>query len=307
MSAARIGHEPASGLYFEVLGEPGGGGPPVLLIPGGGASGACWRATPDGRLGWADRLAAAGRRCWVTDWPGLGRSGGRDPLAIEYEDVVDAYLRLLREVIDAPAIVLCHSMAGAIAWQLLAREPELVAGVVSVAGAYPGNVVARSEVLADDGRVVTVRFADTGVEFSVDREAPYFYEDAYIHEQAIAGSRHFPAEFVAEMRAGLVALPPRMLLQRLGVLEGMPTIAATDGFAGKPITLIAGDCDPAHTREIEERTLELLRSWGAAVELIWLADRGIAGNGHFLFFERNSDEILTLVEEAIAAVEKVAP
>ena len=300
----RCGHEPASGLYYEVLGARRAWPVPVVFIHGGGATGACFRATPDGRPGWADRLAQAGYECWVTDWPGGGRSGNRNPLDIAYADVVDGYLRLLREVVGEPVVVVCHSMGGAITWQLVAELPELVAGVVSVAGAYPANVAPTSEVESDDGRTIVVRFADTGVRFVVDRLAMYLYEDAYIYQQAIASSTRFPMQHVARMRAGLVGLPPTMLLQRLGVLAGLPTVDRTDGFRGKPIRLVAGTEDPAHTRAIETRTVELLRGWGADAALVWLGDLGIVGNGHFLFFETNSDAVLAVVEDQIRVVSR---
>jgi hypothetical protein len=93
-----------------------------------------------------------------------------------------------------------------------------------------------------------------------------------------------------------------MLLQRLGVVPGMPRVEEPAGFAGKPVRLIAGDQDPAHTRAIEERTIALLREWGAQADLVWLADRGIEGNGHFLFFEDNSDDLLEVVVEQLDAV-----
>jgi pimeloyl-ACP methyl ester carboxylesterase len=299
---ARCGHEPESGLYWERLGERAALGRPIVFIHGGGATGACWRATPDGRAGWADRLAERGCECWVTDWPGTGRSGNRNPLEIEYGDVVDGYRRLLRDVVAEPAVVVCHSMGGAVTWQLVEHEGPLVAGVVSVAGAYPANTPPRSEPLSDDGRVVEVVFGDTGVRFSVDRQAPYLYEDAYIYEQAIATSRRFPIDAVDRMRAGMVGLPPRMLLQRLGVLPGMPAVERTEAFAGKRIRLVAGGEDPAHTREIEDRTVAMLRSWGADVQLVWLPEHGRDGNGHFMFFEENSDELLELVAEQVRAV-----
>jgi len=299
---ARVGHEPRTGLYWERLGDRDAGRPPLLLIHGGGATGACWRATPDGRVGWADRLAARGYECWVTDWPGTGRSGNRNGLEIEYDDVVAGYRALLRDVIAEPVVVLCHSMGGAVTWQLVEHDSDLVSGVVSVAGAYPANVVARSEVLEDDGAVARIRFADTGVVMTVDRRVMNLYGDGYIYEQALAGSTRFPREHVDALRAGLVGLPPRMLLQRLGVLDGMPTVDDGGGFAGKPIRLIAGEEDPAHTRTIEERTVGLLLGWGADAELVWLADRGIAGNGHFMFFESNSDGLLEVVVEQLRAV-----
>ncbi|MBV9415021.1 MAG: hypothetical protein JO363_08600, partial [Solirubrobacterales bacterium] len=96
-SSPRCGHEPSSGLYWERVGDPAANAVPWLLIPGGGATGACFRATLTGQAGWADRLVASGAGCWVTDWPGVGRSGGPDPLALGYEDLVDGYEALLRD------------------------------------------------------------------------------------------------------------------------------------------------------------------------------------------------------------------
>jgi pimeloyl-ACP methyl ester carboxylesterase len=301
--SARVGHEPTTGLYWERLGTPAPEGEtPLLFIHGGGATAACWRATPDGRLGWADLLAARGYDVWLTDWPGTGRSGNRNGLEITYGDVVEGYRRLLRDVIGRPVVVVCHSMGGAVTWKLVEHESDLVAGVVSVAGAYPANLAPTSEVVSDDGKVVEVTFADTGVLIRVDRTVMNLYEDAYVYRQGIGGSTHFPMELVDQMRASFVGLPPTMLLQRLGVVEGMPRVTETAGFAGKPIRLIAGDQDPAHTREIEERTIGLLNEWGAHAELMWLADRGITGNGHFLFFEDNSDELLEVLAQQLAAV-----
>jgi pimeloyl-ACP methyl ester carboxylesterase len=304
MTGARVGHEPATGLYYELLGPRVPDAPPLLWIHGGGATGACWRATPDGRLGWADALAERGRECWVTDWPGTGRSGNRNGLEIEYGDVVEGYRRLLRDVIGRPALVICHSMGGAVTWKLVEQEPDLIAGVVSVAGAYPANLAPSSEVVSDDGAVATVRFADTGVVLSVDRRVMNLYDDAYVFKQGIATSTRFPMDRVDAMRAGFVGLPPRMLLQRLGVLAGMPRIEDPAGFAGKPIRLVAGGEDPAHTRAIEDRTVAQLREWGAEAELVWLPDLDIDGNGHFLFFEANSDELL---EVLVAQLDAVGP
>jgi len=300
--AGRCGHEPRSGLFHEVLGAASAGRPPLLLVHGGGATGACFRTTLDGRPGWADRLAERGHECWVTDWPGCGRSGGVDPLAVGYDDLVAGYLALLRDVIGRPAVVLCHSMGGGIAWALAEHAPGLVAGVVAVAAAYPGNLAPCSRVLADDGAVVEVAFADTGVRFRVDRHRPYRYDDAYVRGQAIATSTHVPAGGEERLRAGFVGMSPRLVLQRLGVEPGLPVVERTEAFAGLRVRLVAGGEDPAHTREIEERTAALLRGWGADAALTWLPDLGIEGNGHFLFAEDNSDEVLAVVERLLEEV-----
>ncbi len=302
MNAASCGHEPTSGLFYEVLGTRDTGSAPVLFIHGAGATGACWRATPDGRAGWADLLAGRGRECWLTDWPGTGRSGGRDALDIGFAELVEGYRILLRDVLGRPATVLCHSMGGAIAWQLVAREPALVAGVVSVAGAYPGNLAPRSAVLADDGTVLDVAFADTGVHFRVDRTRPYLYEDAYVRGQAVATSTRLLEGDLPRLKASFVGIPPRVLLQRLGVIDGLPGVDDPSGFADKKIRLLAGPEDPAHTHEIESRTVEQLRAWGADADLTWLPELGIDGNGHFMFHEDNSEELLDVVERLLGEV-----
>jgi pimeloyl-ACP methyl ester carboxylesterase len=302
----RIGHEPSSGTYYELLGE-GNDGTPVLLIHGGGATGACFRGTLEGGPGWADLLAERGHRVWVTDWPGCGRSGNRHLIDLEYADIVDGYRRLLREVIAEPVVVVCHSMGGATTWQLIEHEGDLVAGVVAVAASYPGNNPPSSTILEEDGAKLTFVFDETGVRFTLDRSRGYIYEDDYIYNQGISTSMRFPRDRVEQMRAGLVPFPPRMLLQRVGLLPGLPAVNDTAPFAGKHIRLVAGTEDPAHTIETERSTTEMLRGWGADAELVWLGDRGITGNGHFLFFEDNSAEVLAIVAEQIDAVAGVAP
>lgn len=300
-----IGHEPRSGTYYEILGAEGAE-TPILFIHGGGATGACFRGDLCGNPGWADLLAERGHEVWVTDWPGCGRSGNRHVIDLEYADIVSGYRRLVRDVIARPIVVVCHSMGGATTWQLVEHEGDLVRGVVSVAAAYPGNIPPRGEILREEGDVVIARFLETGVDFRVDRGRGYLYEDDYIFNQGIATSTRFPRERVDAMRAGLVGFPPRMLLQRMGILPGLPIVADTARFTNKPIRLVAGTEDPAHTLETERATVELLRGWGADVELVWLGDRGIVGNGHFLFFEDNAADILDVIAEQIDGVTAAA-
>lgn len=304
------GNEPTSGLYYEVLSGASPGPIPVVFIHGGGATGAAFRYTLEGGPGWADLLAARGFECWVTDWPGTGRSGGRNPIDLTYADVVDGYVRLLTDIIARPSVIICHSMGGPATWALVEKVRRLVAGVVSVAASAPANApLPPPDVISDDGRYVHVAFGLTGVEFHIDRLSPYVYEDAYIFDQGIADSRRLAPDAVGLLRAGLVGIPPKIVLQKIGVLEGFPEIADTANFAGLPVCVIAGDCDPAHTREVELRTVDLLRSWGAEVRFTWLPDVGIVGNGHFVYAENNSAEVLDVVAAALEGVinETAAP
>lgn len=292
--APSCGYEPASGLFFE---RPriGGDATPWVLIHGGGATGACFRTTPDGRPGWADRLEERGVPVWVTDWPGTGRSGGRDPLHVRYEHLVAGYVTFLREVVGRPCVLLCHSMGGAVTWRVAELARDLVSGVIAVAAAYPGNIQDPPEAVTNDGSVVRVRFAASGVEFAVDGDALHHYSDAYLLDQGIATSTRFPRAALDAFRASLVGIPPGLLLQRLGLLGGLPDVEDPAVLAGLPVLTVHGTEDPAHTDAIERRTVDLLRGWGAEVTQLALGEHGVQGNGHFLFAEDNSDEVLDLI------------
>lgn len=299
---ATVGREVTSGLYYETLGRPEHFKTPVLFIHGGGSSGTAFRATPDGRLGWADLLAQRGYRLWVTDWPGAGRSGYRDLVTLDYADVVGGYISLLRDVIGEPVVVVPHSMGGAVAWKLVETLPHLVAGVVSLAAVHPANLDTPCELLSDEDGVVKVRFTQTGVDFTVDSRIPYKYEPSYVYEQGVANSTQFPREAIPNLFAGHQGMSPRMLLQRVGLRPGMPVIEDPSGFAGKRVRLMAGDRDPAHPRDIELRTVGQLRAWGADADLIWLPDHGFDGNGHYLMGETNSDAVLELFVKQLHTV-----
>lgn len=293
---AAVGNEPTTGIYYEVLGTGDAYPHPILFIHGGGGSGVGWRCTMENTPGWADQLASRGYECWVADWPSMGRSAYRDFETFEYEDAVEGFVRLLKDIIGRPVVIVPHSMGGAITWRLVEKVPELVAGVVPIAAAYPANIQEKGTVVSDDGRTIEAVFADTGVHFVVDRMKPYVYSKEYMQRQAGGDGPHIVPEAAEAALRFPSALAPRLLLQRIGVIDGMPVIADTAGFSNKTIRLIAGDHDLAHTREIETRTVELLRSWGADAELVWLADEGLTGHSHWLMRERNNEEVLAVVE-----------
>ena len=265
---ARVGREISSGLYYETFGDSKQHKHALLFVHGGGSSGDAFRATPDGRLGWADLLVEQSFRVWLTDWPGTGRSGYRDLLKLRYDDVVEGYLRFLRDVVREPVD---HSSplhgAGQFTWKLIEWELNLVAGVIGIAPGYPGNLAAtNSEVITDDGNVITFKFGDTGVLFEIDRRRPYVYDENYVYKQALGNSKHFPVDSIAAMRAGFTGICAIHDFTARGRYAGMPIIEKTDGFKGKRIRLVAGSEDPAHTRAIEERTADLLLFLGSGRE-----------------------------------------
>ena len=67
--------------------------------------------------------------------------------------------------------------------------------------------------------------------------------------------------------------------------------AIEDGsLARHPILIVTGEHDPRHPRAVDEATARYL-----GAEFVWLPDIGIAGNGHMLMIEDNSDAIARLI------------
>ena len=86
-------------MWVDALAATGGEHPhpPILFLHGGAHTSACYRATPDGRQGWADYVAAQGWPAVVADWPGHGRSPRLTDLATLSGTRVVAAVRALLE------------------------------------------------------------------------------------------------------------------------------------------------------------------------------------------------------------------
>ena len=61
-----------------------------------------------------------------------------------------------------------------------------------------------------------------------------------------------------------------------------------EGFDGLPLLIVVGGASP-RANDALASTAAFLRSAGALVETMKLADHGIHGNGHGLMFEANSE------------------
>lgn len=147
-----------------------GRGPAVVLIHGFGASMYSWRH----QLG---PIAAAGNRVIAFDNRGFGFS---DKPANGYENT--AYVRLLVALLDslhvADAVLVGHSMGGAIALETAATHPDRVRGLVLVGAAgfgirYPaalkvarwplvGPILSAFRGRAATGRVLRSTYGDPG-------------------------------------------------------------------------------------------------------------------------------------------------
>ncbi|HEY7142240.1 MAG TPA: alpha/beta fold hydrolase [Methylomirabilota bacterium] len=111
-----------------------GSGPPLVLVHGAGGSADLWQAQLDG-------LADAGRLV-APDLPGHGPLGGRGKPSIgAYATWLAGFLAAQDE--GRPAVLVGHSMGGAIAQTLALAEPERLAGLVLVSTGARLRVLAR--------------------------------------------------------------------------------------------------------------------------------------------------------------------
>jgi 3-oxoadipate enol-lactonase len=102
---------------FTVLGA----GPTVLMLHGIGG----------GHLSFApqvETLASSGYRAVAWDMPGYGRSAPIEPY--NFKGLAQSCIALIEALKCGEVVLLCHSMGGMVAQEVMARRPELVSKLV---------------------------------------------------------------------------------------------------------------------------------------------------------------------------------
>ena len=271
--------------YFDVL-EPAAGSskPPMMLVHGGAHTGSCYLVTADGRPGWAQAFARQGYKVVVPDWPGCGRSGRVPCDALDGELVVAA----LGSVLDAlaePAIVMTHSMSGAYGWKLLEHHGKNIARLIGIAPSAPGNIQAAPIILDDSADAITVQFFEGASVLQLSRTLPYVPDHDFVDRKLIGAGTRFPRDHSARYAASLIAIPPRLVLERANIDGSQLTVGDFAAFAGKRVLVMTGTDDIDHPRAIDMPIVDWLNANGAKADFLYLGDREISGNGHMMMLE----------------------
>ncbi|KAL8398410.1 hypothetical protein RB596_005797 [Gaeumannomyces avenae] len=322
-------------MYVEKLVPVGGviQTTPVVLIHGQAQTGSNFLNKPDGGCGWASQFVRQGYEVYVVDqtlrarsawqpgygaaspstypaeilqrrftaparyglwpqaanhtqWPGAGVMG--DPVfdafyASNVQFVANATLQqstmaaagaALLDRVGRPAVLVGHSQGGTLPLLLADARPSLAAGLVLLEPTGPpfreavfGDRPARPYGLADVPLAYDPPVSDPAVDL-VREERPARDGDGASSVRCVLQAEHDPA--------------PRRLVN----------------LADKGILIVTGEA--SYHMQYDYCTAEFLRQAGCGrTEHVELGERGIHGNGHMFFMERNSDQIQALVHDWI--------
>ncbi len=309
---------------------------PVVMIHGGVQTGTNFISTADGRPGWAWDFLAAGYEVYVIDQPERGRSGYaldgaaarpqfRYPVARTESHFTDPATAALwpqasrhtawpgtgrrgdaafdrfyasqvgqladRTAIEAlsrdggaalldaigPAILLTHSQSGPIGWTIADARPGRVKAILAV---EPNGPPFR-DVEFQGAPDWFAYGAEAARPWGITRE-PLTFDPPVAQPEDLA-PRERPASRPDRAPALLPDIPPRRLVN----------------LAGLPILILTGEA--SYHAPYDHVTSAFLDWAGVAHEHVYLADRGLPGNGHMIMLEENSCEVAALMTDWLGA------
>ena len=106
-------------------------------------------------------------------------------------------------------------MSGCYGWRLLELHGDVIEAVVGVAPAPPGNIQKPAPVHAETETDIEVEAFGTRVR--VDKTAPVVGSRDFVERKLVGASRYFPRDRLDGYAASLLAIPPRLWLERQNV------------------------------------------------------------------------------------------
>ncbi|KAI0205886.1 Alpha/Beta hydrolase protein [Astrocystis sublimbata] len=291
---------------------------PIIFIHGATRSGVDWLTKPDGEPGWASYFLSQGFECYLVDlpfrgrspwhpddgelitfptkalqhlfaagkeygswpqaklhtqWPGTGAIG--DPFFDHFsastlqmlgnitkqESAAQAACAALLDRIGKPAVVLAHSAGGSIPWLLADIRPKLVRSILALEPTGPPFLI-------------KVLKPGPGSRYGI-ASAPLTYDPPVTDPdvELVRTEIKAPAEQLLDCEVQASSPSPRQLVN----LKGIPVAVVT--------------APASYHSQYDYATVAYLKQAGVQAEHMKLEDRGIFGNGHMMFMEKNSDEV----------------
>ena len=266
---------------------------PVVLVHGGTYQGLEWLETPDGRLGWAQRLQEAGYAVLWVDRPGHGRSPYH-PEIIGTPGPPFSYERA-REVYFAAEAAEKQTQ-----WPFDAEDDAAYDDFLAGYGPMPADLAASEDMDADRlarlldriGPAIVMTHSASGPDgwLVADRRPGLVAAIVSIEPM---GPPFAETPGIGALAWGLTAAPVTYAPPRTtpeAVKAANPEALRMPALAGLPIAVVTGET--SHFAPFGPKIVEFLQNAGAAAELLSLPAHGIHGNGHGLIYEKNSNAAL---------------
>ena len=268
-------------------------GPPVVFLHGYGQSRLGWMGTPDGRPGWSEFFLRAGHSVFLVDQPRRGEAGAsaRMPGAFPDAEGPDA-----KDYLPGDQAWYTHFRIGRVPPERYegSQFPEGEAALDQFLRQGTPNTGDYDEALF--GSVLGQVLAD--VRERTGRKAIYV-----THSQGGRVGWATPPENVAAIVAVEPGFCPEPCDARFRALLAAKVPVAVlfgDGIDGGPAD-IQSTAFWRSVRDQAQAFAAAYREAGGDAEVLDLPKLGIRGNSHFLFQERNSDEIAALVLDWLRA------
>jgi len=271
--------------------------PPLVFIHGSYHTGVCYTQTPDGRLGWAPLFCEKGYETYVTDMPGVGRSGDIDFERINGKFIVEAYIQLLRQI-PKKVVLITHSVSGCYGLKIGELIPEKIAGIVSIEPSLPGEIEDPVIPYYESDSFVKAKLK--GIDFVLDLENYHRPSEQFIRSLTQGSTTQFPidAYSLAQYRASLQKISPRLVYERLNIHGSQMRIEDYKRLSSVKCMVLTSPKNPLHIKD-DKKIPETLRPYGVHVNHYKLDEVGIEGNGHMMMIEKNNMEIMTFIDNWI--------
>lgn len=294
---------------------------PLVFIHGQAQTGTNWLNKPDGGRGWASYYTRngytiyiidqtfRGRSPWMpgngtlatysaeiieqrftapqvfnlwpqaklhTQWPGTGTMG--DPIFDAYyssnvqflssatfqQSTVQAAAAALLDRIGTPVVLLSHSQGGLMPWLIADIRPKLVKAIVSLEPTGPPF----QDAVFSNGPTRAYGLTDIPLTYSPPVNNP-------------------AVDLVRQTIAPQVQGNISCILQASNSTRQLVNL--------KSIPVVVVTTEASYHATYDWCTVKFLKQAGVPAEQLNLADKGIHGNGHLVFLEKNSDQVADLL------------
>ena len=233
-------------IYYITEGNPQN--PAVMLIHGFGGSTVTWRET-------LPALAEAGFYAVALDLPPFGLSDKSADLTYNRAQMADWTAALMDELDIEQAVIVGHSMGGAVTARFAQRHPERVQGMVFVAGAVPASQQTTPTPEPDSGNTDDENDSPLSLLNDINPNSPFaaaalrllFTEERFADMLSSAYAEDYTVSdetLQAYMRPLQVDNWPQGFLAYLGADNRNPVTA--DDLAGQidvPVLILWGEAD----------------------------------------------------------------